>query len=152
KLSRWGELGWLMLFGESTDDDYSYGLDVSADGLITIGCKSEPFNWSAHPPFYDYWRRAWMITVDTYGQVIRQWKGEKEHTDEMSAYGLERPWDGSYSLIYNEFHEVQPGNILYRLTTALLDSNMQVRWKRNYGDLVTLGTFVDNAYSFLDST
>jgi hypothetical protein len=29
---------------------------------------------------------------------------------------------------------------------------MQVRWKRHYGDLVTLGTFIDNAYSFIDSS
>jgi hypothetical protein len=147
-----GDFQWIKMFGLPNEDDVAYGMYVDQEGLITIGCKSEPYNWSAHPPFNDYWRQPWTITIDTSGQVIREWRGEKAHTDEMSAYGLARPWDGSYGIFYNEFHEVQPGKILYRLTTALLDSTMQIRWKRHYGDLTLTGSFRDIGYSAMDST
>lgn len=127
---------WLKYFGSDTLNEYSAGLILNNNNTITLGCQIRPPNYE-DLPFEYQWRRPWLLTLDTSGAVVKEWKGEQNDSRTKGGFGLINTPEGDWGMIYTEVKKVQIGineYILGRPSISVLDSNFNLIWKAEIGE------------------
>lgn len=140
---------WLKHYGDENLDEGSAGMICNKDLSISLGCQIRPPNF-IDLPFEEQWRKPWLITIDTSGRIIEEWKGEPNDFRAKSSAGLIQTNRREWGMIYSEFEEIGPLTIYSKPAISVIDSNYNLKWKDSIGEFNSpYNTFFDIDYDSL---
>ncbi len=144
-----GEIIWTKYYGTPELEELSVGLISEEDSLISIGGVIYPPNIN-ELGFEGKWYKPWILTVNSNGETMFDWKGVPNDDRTTSAAGCVHAPNGDWGFIYNEFKLVKVDftDRIYSVPAiSVLDSNFILKWKSTYGEYnYPLNTFYDLNY------
>ena len=131
-----GQQLWIKFIGTPAYNETFGDVLNNHDGTFTI--SSSIFSDDYYDqPFGQGWRRPWVFTVDTSGQIINQWMGQTNDARTLGGGPMYRTDDGDWILVSYEHKEVLTSgqtDLNSNPTITKLDSNFNLIWKKYLGN------------------
>jgi len=131
-----GEQLWIKYYGSPAFSESFGDLLENPDSTFSISSSiySDDYN---DEPFGQGWRRPWIFTIDTSGQIIKQWMGQTNDTRTLGGGPMYRSDEGDWIIVSYEHKEVLSSgqtDLNSNPTITRLDSNYNLVWKKYLGN------------------
>lgn len=127
---------WIKYYGAPPYSETFGDVLENTDGTFTISSSIYSADYYDEP-FGQGWRRPWIFTVDTSGQIVEQWMGQTNDTRTLGGGPIYRTDEGDWILVSYEHKEVLASgqtDLNSNPTITRLDSNYNLVWKKYLGN------------------
>jgi len=130
-----GQEIWINYYGAPANNETFGDVLKNPDGTFSISSSIYSDDYY-NEPFGQGWRRPWIFNVDTSGQVVKQWIGEKNDARTLGGGPYFRTEDGDWIIVSVEHKDVLSAgqtDLNANPTITRLDSNYNLVWKKYLG-------------------
>ncbi|MEP6645904.1 MAG: T9SS type A sorting domain-containing protein [Saprospiraceae bacterium] len=131
-----GHEKWIKFYGDSLNDEIFGDVIDQNDGNFTISASI--FNAKFFDePFGQGWVRPWFLTIDTSGNIVKEWKGNKNDSRTFGGGQVYRTKKGDWIIVSTEYKDVLSAGVTDlndAPTVSRLDSNFNLIWKTYLSD------------------
>lgn len=133
-----GEQLWIKYYGSPAFSESFGDLLENPDSTFSISSSiySDDYN---DEPFGQGWRRPWLFTIDTSGQIVNQWMGQTNDARTLGGGPIYRTKEGDWIIVSVEHKDVLSAgqvDLNSSPTVTKLDSNFNLVWKKYMTDFI----------------
>lgn len=137
KVDSIGNQIWMKYYGLMHYDDQFIGdAIVSTNGNITISA-SRHTNEYGLTMSQSSWKKPWIFTIDTSGNIVEEWLGEKNDTRTSGGGPTVLMENGDWiisSFYLKNFHTIGNPDIKSAEVVSRLDSNFNLLWRVDFSN------------------
>ena len=129
---------WIKYYGAPPYSETFGDVLENTDGTFSISSSIYSADYYDEP-FGQGWRRPWIFTVDTSGQIVEQWMGQTNDARTLGGGPMYRTDNGDWILVSVEHKAVlSSGQIDLNSspTVTKLDSDYNLIWKKYLTDFI----------------
>ncbi len=131
-----GQQLWIKYYGTTAFSEPFGDLFKNPDSTFSISSSiySDDYN---DEPFGQGWRRPWIFTVDTSGQIVKQWMGQTNDARTLGGGPMYRTKEGDWIIVSVEHKDVLSAgqvDLNSSPTVTKLDSDYNLIWKKYLTD------------------
>lgn len=151
-----GQVKWIKYYGLLGYEEFCSDAYINSDNTITIPSTRMTKEYSQNNEKIVGWRKPWLFTIDTTGNIINQWLGENNDQKTLAGGSGLKTKNKDWILTSLEPKQVpyfEKTILYYSPTITCLDSLFQLKWKLTLTDFTSrYDELVDLKYDSLDNT
>lgn len=141
-----GHERWIKYYGTPQTNETFGDVLKNNDGTFTISSSVYSDDYYDEP-FGHGWRRPWIFTVDTSGQIRKQWTGQQNDIRTLGGGPLFKTNDGDWIVVSYEHKAVLSAgqtDINSAPTVSKLDPDFNLIWKIYLSDFNNIYDFIND--------
>lgn len=151
-----GQVKWIKYYGLLGYEEFCSAAYINSDNTITIPSTRMTKEYSQNNEKIVGWRKPWLFTIDTTGNIINQWLGDNNDQKTLAGSSGLKTKNKDWILTSLEPKQVpyfEKTILYYSPTITCLDSLFQLKWKFTLTDFTSrYDELVDLKYDSLDNT